>query len=365
MRIILHVDLDSFYAAVEENRNPDIVGKPIVICMYSGRSKDSGAVATANYPARERGIRSGLPLRIAKARASPETIFLPADREYYKQISDRVMDIMRTFAESFEQRSIDEAYLDVSHIGGYDKAVKQSKALKKTLLTKEHLTCSVGIGPNKLVAKMASREEKPDGLTVVQPQRARTFLAKKPVEKLFGIGPKTLAVLQEHDITTIRDLAKCDLDMLKREFGDRKGRLLKEHAQGKDIEPVSEVIRQQLSRLGTLPKDTRDIATTKKKLATLIADLSKHVTKIGVTFRTVTLITITTTLDMQTRSQTLEKPSRKRQDIVTIIDQLLKEYFKEHPQVRLRRIGVRVSSLTHPTQPKQQRALSDFSSSRR
>jgi len=356
-RIILHVDLDSFYAAVEERRNPSLKGKPVVICMYSGR-KDSGAVATANYEARKLGIRSGLPLRTARARATKETVFLPADRGLYKKISDRIMKIFRRHADAFEQRSIDEAYLDVSRTRSYKKASDVAKKIKEEVLRKEELTCSVGIGPNKLTAKMASREKKPNGLTLVRDfQKA---FSRKPVEKLFGIGPKTLEVLKKHKITTISDLAAFDKETLKKEFGERKGHLLHEHARGRDDEEVEELIKKQLSRMGTLPEDTKQFKTIAKKLSSLAEDLFKKIKKEKAHFRTISLLTVNTFLDMKTRSITLESSSRKKEDILENAESLLKGFLKENPTEVLRRIGVKVSSLTFLEEKKKQKSLTEF-----
>lgn len=354
MNLILHIDLDSFYASVEENRNPEIRGKPVVVCMFSGRG-EGGAVATANYPARKLGIHSGQPLRTAKARASDEAVFLPADRHHYKVVSDRIMAIFRKHADAFEQRSIDEAYLQIA--GSFTNARSLAKTIKQEVAEKEHLTCSVGIGKNKLIAKMASREQKPDGLTV-----AKDFspFSHKPVDKLFGIGPKTLVILKRHRIHTINDLSRANLNMLIKEFGERKGRLLKEHAHGRDNEPVEEVVRQQLSRIGTLPKDTRSYKDIMLTLQQLIDDLYRRTKKEYVAFRTITLITITRIMEMKTKSHTLEKQSNKKQDITQAIETLLRSFLREHPDDVLRRVGVRVSSFDPPKQKKKQRALSDY-----
>jgi len=357
-RIILHIDLDSFYAACEERRKPEIRGKPVVICMYSGR-KDSGAVATANYAARALGIRAGLPLRTARARANKETVFLPADREFYNKVSGKIMGIFRSYSDSFEQRSIDEAYLDVSEkCKTYGKAEALAKEIKSEVLRKEKLTCSAGIGPNKLIAKMASREHKPDGLTIITPRSAKKFLTEKPVEKLFGIGPKTFEVLKHYKIKTINDLACMNVETLQKEFGDRKGFLLHQHSQGIDEGEVLELEKQQLSRIGTLTKDTKNKKTIMRKLSSLTGDMFRKIRKEHISFKTVSIITINTYLDTKTRSKTLEEFTKSKELFLKEIESLLKGFLKENPDEILRRCGVRVS--TFPTQKKKQKSLTEF-----
>lgn len=356
MKLIIHIDLDSFYASVEELRHPEIRGKPVVICMYSGRGKDSGAVATANYPARKLGIGSGMPLRTAKARASKETIFLPADREFYRKVSDRIMVIFRSYADSFEQRSIDEAYLDVSSCKTLKSAELIAKKIKAEVLKKEKLTCSAGIGPNKLVAKMASREQKPDGLTIVREGEWKKFL-DKPVDKLFGIGPKTLAVLQKFKVKTIRDLSRLDKDLLIKEFGERKGHLFHEHSLGRDSEPVSELIKQQLSRMKTIPKDSKQFKEIFPTMQSMAKELHKNVKAQDIKFRTISIIMINTYMGLKTRSKSLPKLSSSLKDILDCSKELLKVYLKENPKDVMRRVGVKVSSLDNP---EKQKSLTEF-----
>ena len=240
-RIILHVDMDSFYASVEELRKPEIIGKAIVTCMFSGRSEDSGAVSAANYKAREFGIHSGMAIRTAKRIAKgQDVVFLPSDREYYWSVSEKVMNILRKEADAFEQVSVDEAYLDVSKSGSWERAQNIAETLKREIKEKEGLTCSVGIGPNKLVAKMASKKQKPDGLTLVKENEVKRFFEGLPAGKLFGIGPKTTEELEGLGIKTAKELAHFDLKILEERFGHNKAKDLIEIAQGKDESPVEE-----------------------------------------------------------------------------------------------------------------------------
>ena len=152
----MHIDLDSFYASIEEVRNPSIKGKPIVICVYSGRTENSGAVSTSNYSARKLGIKSGMPIILAKRIAmNKEVVFLPVDIEYYKEVSDSIMNLIEEESDILEQVSIDEAYIDVTEktSGNWNKAIQVANTIKQKILSQEGLTASIGIASNKFVAK--------------------------------------------------------------------------------------------------------------------------------------------------------------------------------------------------------------------
>jgi len=205
MRIILHVDMDCFFAQVEERESPEIKGKPVIVGSDPKEGKGRGVVATSNYLARAFGIHSAMPISIAY-RKCPEAVFMPPRMDSYKEASMAVMEIFRSYADKFQQVSIDEAYLDISHIDDYDAARVLAEKIKKEVLEKEKLTCSIGIGPNKLVSKIAANENKPDGLTVVLPENVNVFLDPMPVRKLHGIGPKSAERLNSLGLETIKHL---------------------------------------------------------------------------------------------------------------------------------------------------------------
>ena len=197
-RIILHLDLDYFYAQVEETQNPDIKDKPIVVCQYSGRTDDSGAVATTNYIARKFNVKSGLPIKTAKnLLQNTDSVFISANHELYESISETIMNIIRKYSDKFEQLSIDEACIDISNKinNDYQDAIKYGNTLQDEIKNSEKLTCSIGIGPNKLIAKMAADSNKPNGTTVITPDNVEDFLFPQQVNKLYGIGPKTKSKL--------------------------------------------------------------------------------------------------------------------------------------------------------------------------
>ncbi len=365
-RIILQLDLDSFYASAEEKRKPELKGKPVVVCVFSGRTEDSGAVATANYKARELGIKSGMYIMQAKQLANQETVFIPTDMDYYKEVSERIMDIIRTYSEKFEQRSIDEAYLDLSsRVKNFEEAVKLADELKKEISEKEGITCSIGIGPNKLIAKMASKAKKPDGLTIIKPEEVKDFLNPLPVKKLFGIGPKSLEIFEKMGIKTIEDLSKTDVKFLIDNFGEKKGEEIWEHANGVDNSEVEETERQQLSKIGTLKQDSSDLDFICDKLFELADELKIKIDKEKKQFKSVSIIVILTNLETHTKSRSLENFTDDIEIVKTETKNLMKEFLESNPGKKLRRCGVRVSGFPENTvedekQEKKQRTLFGF-----
>lgn len=358
-RIILLMDLDSFYASAEEVRKPEIRGQPVVVCVYSGRSRDSGAVGTANYRARELGIKSGMPIAHAKKLArGKDAVFLPADKAYYKEISDRVMSILSEEADAVEEVSIDEAYLDVSKrsAGSWEKAEGIARRIKDRVREQEHLTCSIGVGPNKFIAKMAADYRKPDGLTVVREIEAKDFLKDFPVSKLHGVGPKTAATLKELGIESTEQLASFDTTKLKQVFGERRATYLHEIANGIDESPVEEKEASQYGRIGTLKEDSADLKTVYGKILELSSDVAEKVTKAGIRFRTVSIMVVDSSLKAHTRSQTIQ-PTGDLAAALPVAKKLLTNFLEENPGVVIRRIGLTVSNFTETSG---QKTLEEF-----
>src|SRR5256712_11159259 len=215
VRIVAHVDMDAFYAAVEAQREPALRDRPLVVGADPKGGKGRGVVTAASYAARKDGIRSALPIsrawRLAEAarkRGEPEAVFVRGDRSLYREVSGRIMAIVAEGADAFEEASIDEAYIDLSSLGGMEEGEAHARALKEAILEREGLTCSIGIGPNKLVAKIASDFRKPDGLTVVRPEEVQGFLDGLGIRVIPGIGPKSEAVLQAKGIRTVAELRR-------------------------------------------------------------------------------------------------------------------------------------------------------------
>jgi nucleotidyltransferase/DNA polymerase involved in DNA repair len=226
MRLIAHIDMDAFYAAVEERFHPELCGRPVVVGADPKAGTGRGVVTAANYAARKYGIRSAVPIsrawRLAEAarrRGEPDTVFVRGDRAHYREVSERLMAIIARGVDAFEAASIDEAYVDLSSLGDLDQAERHVRGLKAEILAQEGLTSSVGLGPNKLVAKIASDFRKPDGLTVVRPEDVQTFLDPLRIRVIPGIGPKTEAWLHGQGIRTIAQLRSVEPAQLTGWFG--------------------------------------------------------------------------------------------------------------------------------------------------
>ena len=343
-RIILHVDMDYFFAQCEERERPELKGKPVVICVYSGRGGDSGAVSTSNYEARKFGIRAGIPISRAK-KMNPDAIFLPVNMELYRRTSEEVMEILREFSDTVEQESIDEAFCDITgRVVDFDEAKKLAAQIKDAIRQTVGLTCSAGIAPNKLVAKIASDFRKPDGLTVVKPEEVRQFLEPLKVTDMIGVGKKTGERMNELGIYTIGDISKRSIEELIREFGQAKGAWLKQASQGIDGSPVQ--VREgteQIGRITTLKEDTKDLNVILGTIDKLSGEVSRKLEERKLSFRSVTFIGISSDFKMHTKSRTLGAPAKDPGTIRRVANELARDFLSEHPSA-LRRVGVKVAN---------------------
>jgi DNA polymerase IV (DinB-like DNA polymerase) len=345
-RVIILVDLDYFFAQCEELRNPALKDKPVVVGVYSGRTEDSGAVSTANYVARKFGVKSGIPLYLAKKRLEgTEAVFLPVDDEFYQQISDKIMHALRGYADAFEQVGIDEAYLDVTQKvhGSFEAAGDFAQKMKDNVKNQLSITFSVGVGPNKLVAKIASDSQKPDGITIVKPEEVERFLSPLPVDRLIGVGRKIAAKMGELGIKTIGDLARYDVQRLVEIFGKNVGVYFHNAANGVDNEPVQEAGEaESVSRISTLKENTRDLALILEKTGQLIEDIHKEVVQRDISFKQIGIIAIMTDLSVRSRSQTLEVATNDIEVLRRTVRELFEKFLGE-PELEIRRVGVKIS----------------------
>jgi DNA polymerase IV (DinB-like DNA polymerase) len=348
----MHVDLDYFYAQCEENRNPNVRGKPVVVCVYSGRTEDSGVVSTSNYVARKYGVKAGMPIiRAKKLLESSGAIFLPIDRPLYEQLSDAIMATLREHADAFEQVGIDEAYLEVSAKteGKFDNAETLASAIKRQIFHEENITCSIGIARNKLLAKIASDEEKPDGLTTVKPEEARTFLAGLAVSRIPGVGKKVEETLSQMQVQTIAQLSAIRPDILVKTFGKSLGNYLFRAAKGENDEVVKERKQPtQLSRIATLKKNTRDITEIAPVLVELSNAVAAKLNERKMTCKSIATIAILNDLSIHARSKTLDYPTASKETILDATQELMHLFLESMPTAIVRRIGVRVSVLSMP-----------------
>ena len=358
-RLVGHLDLDYFYAQVEELEDASLKDKPVLVCVYSGRTEDSGVVSTANYKARELGVRSGVPISFAKKRlAGVDAAFIPMHREKYEGYSERVMEILRECVDVMEQTGIDEAFFDITRRSGgdYEAGREIASNIKARILEQEKLTCSIGVAPTKVAAKLASDFKKPNGLTIVAPSELTGFMGPMPVERLYGIGAKTAKALEEIGVVTIGDLAGKDVLQLSDVFGQKLAVYLRNSASGQDEEPVEERGQAtQISRIITLKRDSRSADEIMSQLGPALDDVHGRVVERGVFFRSVSVIGILKDLSIKTRSKTLEAPTNDSLTLNRAASDLLASLISELGE--LRRVGVRVSELQ---ESKEQSSLSEF-----
>ncbi len=312
-RIIAHVDMDAFFAAIEERDAPGLRGLPLVVGADPRGGKGRGVVATANYRARAYGIHSAMPISTAwrlsegaRRAGRPPVNFVPVDMEKYATESERVMAIVRRFVPHVEQASIEEAYGDLSVTGSHEAAEQCGRSMKSAIRTETGLTASVGIGPNKLIAKIASGVRKPDGLTVVREEEAEAFLAPLSVRVIPGIGPKTEAELTKQGITLIRDFKPFSLQQMLDRFGKR-GAEFYDNVRGRDQSPIEEHWEpKSVGEQETFDRDTLDSDFLFAALATLCRDVIERLRRDGFsTFRTVVLTVRFADFETKARSHTL------------------------------------------------------------
>jgi DNA polymerase IV (DinB-like DNA polymerase) len=341
------VDLDYFFAQCEERRKPFLKDKPVVVCVYSGRSEDSGAVSTANYIARKYGVRSGISISLAKKKLKKtEAVFLPVDHEFYEEVSERIMRILRSYADCFEQVGIDEAYLDVTQKvkGNFEGAKELAQTIKKEVKAQEKLTCSIGIGPNKLVAKISADVQKPDGLTIVEPEEVESFLSPLPISRLIGVGRKTEKKMQTLGIRTIGDLANYDVRKLIEFFGKNLGIYFRNASLGIDDEPVQERGEvESISRISTLKEDSRDLKAILEKTDQLCDEVYGRLVQRGLSFKSVGIVAVMTDMSIRSRSKTFETPTNELEVFKETVKELFEKFFNES-ELKARRVGVKVSN---------------------
>ena len=345
MRIILHVDMDAFFVSVEQRERPELKGKPVVVGSDPKGGHGRGVVSTSSYEARTYGIRSGMPISIAWRKCpSPPCTYLPVNFKLYAKVSEEIMSIIRKYADVFEPGGIDECYLDVSkRAKNFAQAAKLAQEIKDEIKSKERLTCSIGIGPNKLIAKIASDYQKPDGLTVVGPDAISSFLRKLDVRKLYGVGPKTEAALKERGIETIGQLKNVPKFALVEWFGKSYGNYLYQSSRGIDTSPLIEHWEaKSVSREYTFEHDTNDRLLLTKTLDELAKGVHEEFRAEFATFKTVTIKVRYQGFETHTHQSTLKAPSNSLQAIAETARTLLEPYLGER---KIRLIGVRVSHL--------------------
>jgi len=339
MRRILHIDMDAFFSSVEQKRHPELIGKPVVI-GGDGDPTKRGVVSTASYEARKFGIHSAMPLRTAY-KLCPHATFLPVDYEEYSRISKKFKAALGESTSMIEDVGIDEAFLDISSIDKPSEEVAME--IKRRIKEETDLNCSIGVAPNKLLAKIASDLEKPDGLTIITEQDIEKRIWPLPVRKLWGVGPKTEAYLKEMGIKTIGELAALPMERLVEEFGQSYGSYLCDASRGIDESPlVTHWEPKSISRETTFQRDIDNWQLIAKNLAELTQDVVSSLKEEGYRGRTVTVKVRFADFKTYTRAKTLDEFADSEGEIRRAAFDCLGR-FELKKKVRL--IGVRISNL--------------------
>jgi DNA polymerase-4 len=337
-RVIAHLDFDAFFAAVEENRDPSLRGKPVIV-----GGGERGVVSTANYVARRYGVHSAMPLRTAR-RLCPHGVYLTGHHQLYRDYSRRLMAILEGYSPLVEQISLDEAYVDLTGTERlFGPPVKTARLIQRRVAEELRLSISVGMATNKLVAKVASDYRKPAGFTAIPPGREAEFLAPLPVEKLPGVGPALLGQLHDRGVATVGDLARVPPHLLRLSFGEW-GELLAHRARGEDLRrvtPREEV--KSISREHTFEEDVSDVSQLESTLVSLTEDVCRRLRRKRLEARTVTVKIRYSDFVTHTCSHTLSRSL----DVDEIFFEEVLALFRQGRRRRyhLRLVGVGLSNL--------------------
>lgn len=339
-RIIIHLDMDCFFAQVEERESPQFKGKPVIVGADPKEGKGRGVVSTANYEARKFGIHSGLPISQAY-KLCPEAIYLPPNFELYSNVSANIMSIIHGFSPLVEEVSLDEAYIDVSFAKSYEKANAIAREMREKISKQEKLTCSCGIGPNKMVAKIACKAAKPNGVKMVKQEEAEAFVEPLDVEKIPGIGKKTAGILRESNIKLVSDLKNLSEEDMEDLFGVR-GEDMYGRVRGIDQDPV--VSEREVKSIGkevTFEKDTRDPELLIRTFEQIAKQVAREVEDQQLTFKTITVVCRFTGFETHTKSKTLKEQSQSEALLRSEGMKLFLRFLVEN-QKPFRLIGLRV-----------------------
>jgi DNA polymerase IV (DinB-like DNA polymerase) len=371
-RVVLHVDMDCFYASCERRRHPDLAGEPVVVGMGFEPGESHGAVATASYEARAYGVESAQPISgaldaLLRVEDGGDGHYLPVDLDHYREVASEVKAVLHDCADVVREVSIDEAYLDVTErtswarVGentegnesetvadrdgdraGRTLAEGYGRYVKQRIAREIGVPASVGVAPNMATAKVASDHDKPDGLVAVPPDEVGSFLAPLPIDEIHGVGPVTARKLRERGIETAGDLGAADPTVLRERFGER-GVTLHRRARGDDdriVEPTGRP--KSLSRESAFTDATDDTERVREKVRALAGDVAARATDRGATYRTIGVKVVEPPFDVNTRERSLSGPVDDPDLVETVALDLLAEFAGQ----QVRKVGVRVSNLT-------------------
>ena len=350
-KIIFHIDFDYFYAQCEEIRKPELRNIPSVVCVYSGREEDSGVVSTCNYEARKYGVKAAMPIRLAKSKLKDiEAIFLPTDMPYYHDISRNAMRIIENYGELFEQVSVDECYVDFTKItnSDFDDAKIFANSLQKNIKDQINMTCSIGVGPNKLISKIASGINKPNGITVVSREDAKNFISNCKIEDIPGVGPKTAKKLESLGIDSISDISNKSIFELRDALGYKTATFLVNASNAIDYSQIKvRGTSKQIGKIVTLKKDIVDFEQINLTAASLCTSVYENLRNKGQAFRILTIILILENLQHVSFSKSLKLYSASFDELHKNSLFIIKEMINNNSISldNIRRMGVVVSDL--------------------
>jgi DNA polymerase-4 len=340
--MILHIDMDAFYASVEQLDDPRLKNK----CVIVGGTSNRGVVSAASYEARQFGIHSAMPIYQAKQKC-PHGIFMPPRMGRYKQLSKKVMDLLRDFSPLVEPVSIDEAYLDITGCQRlFGEPQEIAWEIKRKIQETVHLTCSVGVAPNKFLAKIASDMQKPDGLTLILPDQVATFVNALPVKKVPGVGKKMLHQLELLGIRTLGDVQRLREKSLVKHLG-RFGKRLRALSSGSDDSLVTpHAPHKSISSERTLAADTRDDKLLKRYLLSQSGEVARQLRQAGLRAKTITIKIKDASFKTVTRRTTIAVPTQSSKTIYKQVARMLDDY-KTAKKIRL--VGVGTSGFSSVT----------------
>ena len=345
-RSILHIDMDAFYAAIEQRDHPELRGQPVIIGGEGARS----VVSTASYEARKFGVRSAMPSTQAR-RLCPQGIFVPPRIAYYAEVSQQVFEIFERFTPQVEGLSLDEAFLDVgASLKLHGSAEHIASTIRAAIRAELGLTASVGVAHNKLLAKLASEMAKPDGCLVLRPEETQDFLDPLPVSRMWGVGQRTQAQLEVLGVHTLRQLREADTARLRRVLGNQ-AEVLQARARGEDLRAV-EPARRELS-IGaeeTYAEDIREFDTALSALMRLSERACSRLRLRGLAARTVSVKLRTPRFETVTRQRTLEPASNDTAVLFRSAQDLLTLWWRQQVRPELRLLGLALSGLESPQQ---------------
>jgi DNA polymerase-4 len=336
--VIMHVDMDAFFASIEQRDRPELRGRPVVV---GARPGGRGVVSTCSYEARVFGVRSAMPINEAFRRC-PHAVFLPPDFVRYSEASDRLMQLLEEFSPLVEPVSVDEAYLDLTGterlLGPPAEVGRRAKQRVREVL---NLGMSVGIGPNRLIAKIASDHHKPDGLTVVTPDQVQAFLAPLPVRALRGVGPKLGEAIARAGLGCVGDIRRWSLERLQQRFGDDLGEMLYWQSRGVGSARVGDSSeRKQVSKEHTFARDVTDATVLRDTLRRLAASVARSARRQQFAGRTVTLKIRLPGFETHSRRFTRDRPTHDERELLQEVWRLYEESGFAGRPVRLIGVGL-------------------------